>query len=156
MGCAGIARRAYLVADGYARHRRAFGQKIINFPLVQEMLGELRAISSVLLAGGLEVAALADQDEKGTLDQEQQAFLRVATNLIKMRSCQHSHRAVLTGIETLAGNGAIESFSVLPRLLRDNVVYENWEGTHNTLIAQTARDFLRSGLHQGFLSLIHI
>mgnify|MGYP000450679406 CR=1 FL=1 len=36
----------------------------------------------------------------------------------------------------LGGNGAIESFSVLPRLLRDNVVFENWEGTHNVLLVQ--------------------
>jgi hypothetical protein len=80
--------------------------------------------------------------------------VRVGTNLAKLRSCQHSHRVVLTGIETLGGNGAIESFSVLPRLLRDNVVYENWEGTHNVLVAQTLRDFARLGLHEGFMATL--
>ena len=90
--------------------------------------------------------------EAGTLTEEQSAFVRIATNLVKMRSCQHSHRVVLTGIETLGGNGAIETFSVMPRLLRDNIVYENWEGTHNTLLAQTHRDFARYGLHKAFLA----
>ena len=54
-------------------------------------------------------------------------------------------------IEVLGGNGAIETFSVLPRLLRDNVVYpENWEGSHNVLRAQVLRDCARLGVHEGF------
>ena len=42
------------------------------------------------------------------------------------------HRA----IEVLGGNGTIEDFSSLPRLYRDAVVYESWEGTHNVLCAR--------------------
>jgi alkylation response protein AidB-like acyl-CoA dehydrogenase len=152
VGCSAIARRAHLVAAGYARARRAFGSVIAEYPMVQEMLASTFASSAAMLAGSLELAATADRAEAGALDAGQQAFLRVATNLAKMRSCQHSHRAVLTAIETLGGNGAIESFSVLPRLLRDNVVYENWEGTHNTLVAQTVRDFQRYRMHEGFLA----
>lgn len=152
VGCAGIARRAHLVAEGYARHRQAFGQPVARFPLVWEMLAQTRAVSSALLAGCLELAVCVDREETAGLDDAESAFLRVTTNLVKMRSCQHSHRNVLTAIEMLGGNGAIETFSVLPRLLRDNVVYENWEGTHNTLLAQTVRDFARLRLHEGFLA----
>ena len=152
LGCTGLARRAHLVADGYARHRMAFGQPILGFPLVQEMLASMRVVNAALLAGGLSLAATADAAEANALDAQDAAFLRVSTNLLKVRSCQHSHRVVLTGIETLGGNGAIESFSVLPRLLRDNVVYENWEGTHNVLVAQTVRDFAKHRLHEGFLA----
>jgi hypothetical protein len=57
------------------------------------------------------------------------------------------HRA----IEVLGGNGAIESFSVLPRLYRDMVVLESWEGTHNVLALQVLRDSGRYQLHEGFL-----
>jgi alkylation response protein AidB-like acyl-CoA dehydrogenase len=148
LGCTGIAQRAYTIADAYARRRRAFGHPILGYPQVQEMMANMRSTVMALLAGCLELAAGADAAELGTLDDDGLAFLRVTTNLVKLSSCQHSHRAVLTGIETLGGNGAIESFSVLPRLLRDNVVYENWEGTHNTLVAQTMRDFARLGLHE--------
>jgi acyl-CoA dehydrogenase len=152
LGCAGIAQRATYVADAYARRRRAFGQPILDYPQVQEMVADMRVTSMGLLAGGLELANGADDGERGLLDSEGQGFLRVMTNLAKLSSCQHSHRVVLTAIETLGGNGAIESFSVLPRLLRDNVVYENWEGTHNTLVAQTYRDFARLGLHTNVFS----
>ncbi|MEB3196777.1 MAG: acyl-CoA dehydrogenase family protein [Candidatus Sericytochromatia bacterium] len=152
-GCAGIARRAHLVAQGYARSRQAFGRPIAEFPLVQEMLARTAAVSAVLLAGSLHLAAALDALARVEApDEPERAFVRIAVNLCKMASCQHSHRVVLTAIETLGGNGAIESFSVLPRLLRDNVVYENWEGTHNVLLAQTSRDFQRDGLREGFFA----
>ena len=144
VACAGITRRAHLVARAYATHRRAFGRAIADYPLVREALCELRATSLALTAGGLALAHALDQLDSGAV--------RVATNLAKMRSCQHSHRAAQLAIEVLGGNGTIETFSVLPRLLRDNVVFENWEGTHNTLLAQSVRDFTRHRLHEGFLA----
>ena len=150
VGCAGICRRAHVVAAGYAKSRRAFGQRVFDFPLMQEMLASTYSTAAALTAGALTLAAQTDCLESGSASEADKAFLRIATNLVKMRSCQHSHRAVLTAIETLGGNGAIESFSVLPRLLRDNVVYENWEGTHNTLVAQTVRDMQRASLREGF------
>jgi len=153
VGCAGIMRRAYLVARAYADSRRAFGTPIMAFPQVADMIAGMRATSAAVTAGALDLAARLDQLE-GRTDDTALAFQRVATNLVKLRSCQHSHRVVLTGIETLGGNGAIESFSILPRLLRDNVVYENWEGTHNVLVAQTVRDFARSRMHEPFFEVL--
>ncbi len=149
-GCAGIMRRACLIAQSYGSSRRAFGAPIGRFPQVQDMLASMRATSAAVTAGCLELAAGLDVIEAGRSSATERAFHRVAVNLVKLRSCQHSHRVVLTGIETLGGNGAIESFSVLPRLLRDNVVYENWEGTHNVLVAQTVRDFAKSHLAAPF------
>ena len=147
VGCTGIARRATLVARGYAEHREAFGQPVITYPLMQEMLASMYSTEAALLSGSMLLAAELDRVETNDTTEERQGALRIAINLSKMRSCQHSHRVVLTGIETLGGNGAIESFSVLPRLMRDNIVYENWEGTHNTLLAQTLRDCARHRLH---------
>lgn len=154
VGCTGLARRAYDIASSYARARQAFGQTIISFPLVQDMLASMLCTEQVMLSGVMRLAEMQDQKEERTLSKEMDAFLRVATNITKMRTCQHSHQIIMRGIETLGGNGAIESFSVLPRLLRDNVVYENWEGTHNTLIAQTLRDFARHSLHKPFIAIL--
>ncbi|MCA9513626.1 MAG: acyl-CoA dehydrogenase family protein [Myxococcales bacterium] len=148
------AQRAYFVAKAYAETREAFGKVIGDFPLVAEMIASLRGVTGAITAAGMTLARGLDRLEAGGLDEAEHAWLRVATNLAKMRSSQHSHRAVLTAIETLGGNGAIETFSVLPRLLRDNVVCENWEGTHNTLVAQTLRDFGRLRLHEGFLAVL--
>ena len=152
VGCTGIAKRATVVAHGYAEHREAFGQPVIAYPLMQEMLASMHSTEAALLSGSMLLASELDHVEGGSRDETRRGALRIAINLAKMRSCQHSHRVVLTGIETLGGNGAIESFSVLPRLMRDNIVYENWEGTHNTLIAQTLRDCARHRLHDALAS----
>ena len=151
-GCAAHARRAWVVASTYAAHRTAFGQPIGNYPLVAETLAWIRADAAASLASTLWLAGIAEQIDAGTATPQQQAFFRVAVNLNKLQTSLLSHDAVNRGIEVLGGNGAIETFSVLPRLLRDNVVYENWEGSHNVLRAQVLRDCARFGLQQGFFA----
>ncbi len=149
-GCAGIAQRAYLVASGYARHRRAFGQPIAAYPLVQETLALLLADAEASLASSWLLAGIQERLDQGLADDTERGFFRIALNLNKMRTAQQGLQAVCRGIEILGGNGAIESFSVLPRMLRDSVVYENWEGTHNTLMLQVLRDCRRMSLQESF------
>ena len=150
LACCGNARRAYVVARSYARVRQAFGRPLIHFPLIQQTLVEMRADSSAMLAGSLRLAKLWDEVESGKADLEMAHVLRLGLNLNKFRTAVLAHEVINKGIEVLGGNGAIESFSVLPRLLRDNVVYENWEGPHNVLLAQASRDMRRYLVHQPF------
>ncbi|HEM0907932.1 TPA: acyl-CoA dehydrogenase, partial [Legionella pneumophila] len=55
-------------------------------------------------------------------------------------------------LDLLAGNGTIENFSSLPRLLRDCIVCENWEGTHFTLWMQTLRDMHKFAIDELFIA----
>jgi hypothetical protein len=73
------------------------------------------------------------------------AYHRILVNANKFSTSAAATRAVRRGIEVLGGNGTIEDFSVLPRLWRDAIVFESWEGTHNVLCAQVARDLERFG-----------
>jgi hypothetical protein len=151
-GCAAHARRSWVVASTYAAHRTAFGQPIGAFPLVAETLAWIRADAAASLASTLLLAGIAERIDAATARQDEEAFFRVAVNLNKLQTSLLSHDAVNRGIEVLGGNGAIETFSVLPRLLRDNVVYENWEGSPNVLRAQVLRDCARLGVHRGFFA----
>jgi alkylation response protein AidB-like acyl-CoA dehydrogenase len=153
-GCAAHARRAWVVASTYAQHRTAFGQPIGQFPLVAETLAWIRADAVACLASTLMLADLQEQVDESSISDTDAAFFRVAVNLNKLQTSVLAHDAVNRGIEVLGGNGAIESFSVLPRLLRDNVVYENWEGSHNVLRAQVLRDCARLGVHDGFFDAL--
>ncbi len=153
-GCAAHARRAWVIASTYAAHRRAFGRPIAGFSDVAETLAWIRADAAASLAASLWLAHLAERDEQGDLSDDERAFFRVAVNLNKTATAVLAHDAVNRGIEILGGNGAIESFSILPRLLRDNVVYETWEGTHNVLRAQVLRDCLRLRVHEGFFNVL--
>ncbi len=155
IGTSANARRAYMVAWRYARHRGAFGQPIIHFPLVQDRLARMRADAAAMLSGTMRIVQTVDEIETGKKDDAATgAFLRMALNLNKYRSAVLAHEVINTGIEVLGGNGTIEDFSILPRLLRDNVVYENWEGAHNVLLAQVQRDMRRYNVHEPFLKLV--
>lgn len=150
VGSAATARRAYVVAWTYAQQRQAFGTPIKNFPLVQETLTEMRAVGMALTSGSLYLAHLRDELETGQADETSKGFFRLTVNLNKYRSAIMATSVVRQGIELLGGNGAMENFSVLPRLLRDSIIYEAWEGAHNTLLAQSVRDLRRYRLHEAF------
>ena len=153
-GCAAHARRAWVVASTYAQHRRAFGGPIGQFSTVKETLAGMRADAAGSIASTLWLAQLLEAVDAGTISEQDAALFRVGVNLNKLVTALLAHEAVNAGIEVLGGNGAIESFSILPRLLRDNVVYENWEGTHNVLRAQVLRDCARFGVHAGFFDAL--
>jgi len=153
-GCAAHARRAWVIASTYAQHRRAFGGPIEQFSVVRQTLAWMRADAAGCIASTLWLAGMLEQLDAGAISDRDAAFFRVAVNLNKMATAVLAHDAVNHGIETLGGNGAIESFSMLPRLLRDNVVYENWEGSHNVLRAQVLRDCARLGVHEGFFAVL--
>ncbi len=140
----GMTNRGYQIVRAYADTREAFGQTIIDYPLVQENLANIKANINVCLAGTF---ALIDLQDKIELGQETRSvyktFARLMANIgksiISRRGVDDLHHC----IDTMAGNGAIETTSSLPRLFRDTVIQENWEGTHNTLYSQVLRDFTR-------------
>jgi acyl-CoA dehydrogenase len=140
VGSAAVMRRAYLEAAAFARTRTAFGRPIVEFPLVRESLAVMRAEAEAALASTLEVTRLVD-----STDPDEVAYHRILVNANKFSTSAAATRAVRRGIEVLGGNGTIEDFSVLPRLWRDAIVFESWEGTHNVLCAQVARDLERFG-----------
>ena len=146
VGNCGIARRAYVVASTYAGHRRAFGRVIGGFPAVRATLAQMKL---GWLAGLHSTWLLTELDElvdTGAATEDDAALHRFLVNANKYAVSTRCTGVVRDGIEVLGGNGAIETFSVLPRLLRDSIVYEQWEGTHNVLVAQVARDLGRLGL----------
>jgi acyl-CoA dehydrogenase len=143
VGSSGLMRRAYLVASEFARERTAFGQTIAEFPLVREHLAVMKAEADASLASTLELTELVARIDEGTAGEGDLAWHRVLVNANKMVTSLAATRAVRRGIEVLGGNGTIEDFSPLPRLWRDAIVFESWEGTHNVLCAQVLRDLGR-------------
>jgi acyl-CoA dehydrogenase len=145
VGSSGLMRRAYDVASAFARDRTAFGQPIVEFPLVREHLAVMKAEADGALASTTELTELVAGIDDGSASEEDVVWHRVLVNANKMVTSLAATRAVRRGIEVLGGNGTIEDFSPLPRLWRDAIVFESWEGTHNVLCAQVLRDLTRMG-----------
>ena len=143
LGSTGLMRRAYLEAASFSRFRTAFGRRIADYPLVRENLAVMRVEEQAALASTLELTALVDAIDAGTADREDRAWHRILVNANKFVTSLAATRCVRRGIEALGGNGTIEDFSPLPRLYRDAIVFESWEGTHNVLCEQVLRDLVR-------------
>jgi alkylation response protein AidB-like acyl-CoA dehydrogenase len=143
VGSAGMMRRAVLEATAYARFRRAFGRPIGDFPAVRETLAEMRVDWLAALYLTWMLTDLEDRIDAESADESDVLFHRFLVNATKYVVSSRATEVVRRGIEVLGGNGTIEDFSVLPRLYRDAIVYESWEGSHNVLVAQVLADMKR-------------
>jgi len=143
VGDAGMMRRAWLEASAYARHRTAFGSPIGGFPAVRRTLADMAADSVGALHLVLALTGLEDRIDDGTAGGAVVLVHRFLVNVTKYVVSLQATRVVHSAVEVLGGNGAIEDFSVLPRLYRDALVYESWEGSHNVLVAQVLNDLRR-------------
>ncbi len=148
LGSAGLLRRAYVEAWTFAQQRRAFGAATSRYPLVQEALAEIKSDLYAMLASTLRLSALVNRIDLGIATEQERAMHRLLVNINKYATSVQASQGIRRAQEIMGGNGAIEDFSVVPRLYRDAVVFESWEGSHNVLCLQAARDMQRYGLHE--------
>ncbi len=148
----GMMRRVELEASSYAQHREAFGRPILQYPLVRATLDGIRAQTRAAVASTFDLCAAADRLARGEARATDASFHRMGVCMNKYWTSVRATQVIHDGIEVLGGNGAIEDFSILPRLLRDAIVMENWEGTHNVLCAQVLKDMHRAQVHEGFFA----
>jgi acyl-CoA dehydrogenase len=155
LAMAGMLSRAYQLARSYADTRHAFGKTIIEYPLVQDNLARVK---TDLLAGtAATFAVIALQDELDTGEEtrdERRAFCRLMANVNKSVWSTRILARIQDAAETLAGNGMIETTSSMPRLLRDAMIVEKWEGSQNTIRMQVLRDIHRSEHGEIFLDVM--
>jgi acyl-CoA dehydrogenase len=142
----GFLHRAFLEARNYARQRDAFGHALIDYPMIQEtLLGLLEKLWRHRLLT-FRLAAMIDEHGLVPTDAEQGMWQRFLINLAKYRTGVQLTASIHDAIMVLGGNGIVEDFTILPRLLRDAMIIETWEGPHNTLCLQIMRDAAKSNL----------
>jgi alkylation response protein AidB-like acyl-CoA dehydrogenase len=146
LGSTGIMSRVYIEASSFAHRRTAFGKSIDSYDGVREQLAVIRVEGAAALASTMALTELVGKIDEGIATAEDLALHRFLVNANKYVTSITASDVVHRGIEVLGGNGTIEDFSPLPRLYRDAVVFESWEGTHNVLCAQVRRDCVKLGL----------
>ncbi len=143
VGAAGIMRRSVLEARAFAHHREAFGRPIERFAPLRRTLADMSVRADGALALVMALTDLEDRVDAQRASEDDAHYHRLLVNLVKYLTSRQATSVVRDAIEVLGGNGTIEEFSVLPRLYRDAIVYESWEGTHNVLAAQVLNDLRR-------------
>jgi putative acyl-CoA dehydrogenase len=133
LGAATGMRRGAIEAIHHARHREAFGARLVEQPAMQNVLADLAIESEAATAAALRVARAYDS---GHIDG---AFRRFATATMKYWVCKRAAPHAAEALECLGGNGFVED-SGLPLLYRDAPLNSIWEGSGNV----AALDVLRA------------
>ncbi|MEU6698124.1 acyl-CoA dehydrogenase family protein [Pseudonocardia sp. NPDC046786] len=131
LGAAGTQRAAVVEAAHHAAHRSAFGARLIEAPLMREVLAELAAETEAATVLAMRLA--------GAVDRGETALLRLALPVSKYLVCKRTSAVVAEALECLGGNGYVEE-SDLPRLYREAPLNSIWEGAGNV----SALDALRA------------
>lgn len=127
LGAAAEMRMALAQALHHARHRRSFGKRLVEHPLMGNVLADLAIESEAATMLALRVARAVDHAEH---DVGEAAFARIATALGKYWLCRRAPVFVNEAQECLGGAGYIEE-SMLPRLYRQAPLNSIWEGSGN-------------------------
>ncbi len=138
-GSAGLLRQAVAQATHHAAHRSAFGRRLVEQPLMQNVLADLALESEAATALMLRLARAFDE---GGSDPRERAFARIATALAKYWVCKRTPHAIYEAMECLGGNGYVEE-SVLPRLYREAPLNAIWEGSGNVICLDVLRARVR-------------
>jgi len=138
LGSAAAIRQAAVTAADYTSKRRSFGAVLIDHAAMTSVVADLVLESEAATTLALRLAGAADRAARG--DTTEAALLRVALPAAKYWVCKRTPLIVAEALECLGGNGYVEDYSSMPRLLRDAPLNSIWEGSGNV----TALDVLRA------------
>ena len=134
IGSAAGMRRGVAEAVWHARHRSAFGHRLVEQPAMVNVLADLAIESEAATATALRLARAYDEDDT--------ALRRFATAVLKYWVCKRATPHAAESLECLGGNGYVEE-SPMPRLLRDAPLNGIWEGSGNVMSLDVLRAVAR-------------
>jgi putative acyl-CoA dehydrogenase len=127
-GSAAVMRQAVAQATHHAAYREAFGGRLIDKPLMRNVLADLAVESEAATALAIRLAAACDAAEAG--DEGERQLLRLAVPAAKYWVTKRCTPLAAEALECLGGNGYVEE-SGMPRLLRESPLNSIWEGSGN-------------------------
>jgi putative acyl-CoA dehydrogenase len=134
IGSAGIVRGASARALHHASHRRAFGKRLVEQPLMQNVLADIVLEADASTALALRLARTFEADAPDA----ERVLARLATPAIKYWICKRAPTVLAEAMEVLGGNGYVED-SELPRFYREAPLNSIWEGSGNVMCLDVLR-----------------
>ncbi len=147
IGTAAGMRVAVVNATHHAAHRSAFGKRLIDQPLMRNVLADLCLESEATTALAMRLARAYDEAhadaDAGDDSSDAQLFKRLATAVGKYWVCKRAPNHAFEALECLGGNGYVEE-SGMPRLYREAPLASIWEGSGNVMSLDVLRALARS------------
>ena len=144
---AGMMRRAAAEALFIARHRKAFGRRLIDMPLMKRQLAKIILPGEQARTMMFQAADALRRSDSG--DAAAYPLVRILTPMLKFRACRDARRVTGDAMEVRGGCGYIEEWSD-PRLVRDAHLGSIWEGTSNIV----AQDVIRAIVRESSLEVL--
>ncbi|MFV8750953.1 acyl-CoA dehydrogenase family protein [Nannocystaceae bacterium ST9] len=136
---AAMMRQAVAQACWHTSHRAAFGKRLVDQPLMRQVLGDLILESEAATALAMRIARSFDESEASA---EARAFSRLATPVAKFWLNKRLPELVYEAMECHGGAGYVEE-SVLPRIYRAAPLNSIWEGSGNVICLDVLRALAR-------------
>ena len=138
LGTSGLMRHALALALNHTRQRMAFGKRLVEQPLMRNVLADLALESEAATQLALRLARAFDRRE----DAQEAAMARLLTPIAKFWICKRGSHFAQEAMECLGGNGYVEEGGegVMARIYREMPLNSIWEGAGNIM----ALDLLRA------------
>ena len=143
LGTSGLMRQALCIALHHTRQRSAFGKKLIEQPLMRNVLADLALESEAATALSMRLASAFDQKDKS----EHEAIMaRLLTPVAKFWVCKRGSVFAQEAMECLGGNGYVEEGGegVMARIYREMPLNSIWEGAGNIMALDLMRAVRRA------------
>ncbi|RQO81297.1 acyl-CoA dehydrogenase family protein [Acidovorax sp. FJL06] len=139
LGTSGLMRQALSIALHHTRQRSAFGKKLIDQPLMRNVLADLALESEAATALSIRLASAFDHKDKS---EHEAVMARLLTPVAKFWVCKRGSAFAQEAMECLGGNGYVEEGGegTMARIYREMPLNSIWEGAGNIM----ALDLLRA------------
>ncbi len=135
LGSTGGMRAALVQALWHTGHRRAFQKGLIDQPAMRRVLADLIVEQEAASALVFRIARALDRAET---DEQEAAFVRLATPVAKYWICKRQPGFVYEALECLGGAGYVEE-GPMPKLFRQSPLNAIWEGSGNVIALDVLR-----------------
>ena len=119
-------RMALSQALHHCAHRSAFGARLNQQPLMQNVLADLALESEAAMTLSMRMARALDQRD----NHHEDLLVRLVTAVGKYWICKRTPGHAYEAMECIGGSGVMED-SMFPRLFRESPVNAIWEGSGN-------------------------
>jgi putative acyl-CoA dehydrogenase len=151
IGTAAGMRVGVVNATHHAAHRSAFGKRLIEQPLMRNVLADLCLESEAATALAMRLARAYDEAGDDPIPptlasselSDAHLLKRLATAVGKYWTCKRAPNHAFECLECLGGNGYVEE-SGMPRLYREAPLASIWEGSGNVMSLDVLRALVRT------------
>jgi putative acyl-CoA dehydrogenase len=139
LGTSGLMRQALSLALNHTEQRAAFGKRLIEQPLMRNVLVDLALESEAATTLALRLARAFDRRD----DAHEAAIARLLTPISKYWICKRGSHFAQEAMECLGGNGYVEEGGegVMARIYREMPLNSIWEGAGNIMALDLLRVF---------------